>query len=124
MFSRIIFALAVAGALLYLASLRRHLRRGGIVSPPFAAGMFIFVLGIIIVAITDISSLHLLWWLPCSFIIGLVILLSFWGQKLVIAGMVLLAMPLERDDAEQLYRAKNTRARRKKREMRRRKRRR
>jgi hypothetical protein len=122
MFSRVIFALAVAGALLYLVSLRRHIRRGGIVSLPFAAGMFIFTLGIIVVMITGVSSLHLLWWLPCSLIIGLVNLLSFWGQKLVITCMLLLAMPLEQDAIEHLYRARNTRARRKKREMRRRKR--
>jgi hypothetical protein len=122
MFSRIIFAFAVAGALLYFVSLRRDLRQGDSTSPPVAAGMFIFTLGIIAVVITGKSSLHLLWWLPCSFIIGIVLLLSFWGQKLVILCMLLLAIPLEQDAMEHLYRARNTRARRKKREMRRRKR--
>jgi hypothetical protein len=90
-----VFVLAIMWTLWLLVRVRRQLRRGDIVIPPLVAGTLVFALGIIVVMVTGVSPLHLVWWLPCSFIVGLVMLLLPLGTRLLLSFLVLLAMPLE-----------------------------
>jgi hypothetical protein len=74
MISQGVLVLAMVWTLWQLVHVRRQLRRGAIVVPPLVAATLVFALGIIVVIVTGVSPLHLLWWFPCSFIIGLVVL--------------------------------------------------
>ena len=74
---------------------RGAVRRGAMVVPPFVAATLVFALGIVAVIVTDVSPLHLLWWFPCSFIIGLVALVFPLGTHLLLRFLVLLVGPIE-----------------------------
>jgi len=95
MISEGVLVLAVVWTLWQLVHVRRQLRSGAMVVPPLVAAMLVFALGIIVVIVTGVSPLHLLWWFPCSFIIGLVVLVFPLGTQLLLRFLVLLAGPIE-----------------------------
>ena len=90
-----VFVLAIVWPLWQLVHVRRQLRRGAMVVPPMVAATLVFALGIIVVIVTGVSPLHLVWWFPCSFIIGLVVLVFPLGTHLLLRFLVLLAGSLE-----------------------------
>jgi len=90
-----VFVLAIVWTLWQLVHVRRQLRRGAIVVPPLVAATLVFALGIIVVIVTGVSPLHLVWWFPCSFIIGLVVLVFPLGTHLLLRFLVLLAGSIE-----------------------------
>lgn len=47
---------------------------GDIIVPPVFASTLLFALGVIVVQVLDVSSLHLLWWFPVTFVPGIVVL--------------------------------------------------
>ena len=96
-----VLVLAVRWTLWQLVHVRRQLRRGAIVVPPLVAATLVFALGVIVVLVTGVSSLHLLWWFPCSFIIGLVVLVYPLGTQLLLHFLVLLAGPIESNELPQ-----------------------
>ena len=95
MISQGVFVLAIVWTLWQLVHVRRQLRRGAIVVPPLVAATLVFAFGIIVVIVTGVSPLHLLWWFPCSFIIGLVVLVFPLGTHLLLRFLVLLAESIE-----------------------------
>ena len=76
-----VLVLAMVWTLWQLVRVRRQLRSGAIVVPPLVAATLVFALGIIVVIMTGVSPLHLLWWFPCSFIVGLVMLVFPLGNS-------------------------------------------
>jgi len=96
-----VLVLAVGWTLWQLVHVRRQLRRGAIVVPPLVAATLVFALGVIVVLVTGVSALHLLWWFPCSFIIGLVVLVYPLGTQLLLLFLVLLAGPRESSELPQ-----------------------
>ena len=95
MISHGVLVLAMVWTLWQLVHVRRQLRRGAIVVPPLVAATLVFALGIIAVIVTGVSPLHLIWWFPCSFIIGLVGLVFPLGTPLLLRFLVLLAGSME-----------------------------
>jgi hypothetical protein len=95
MISQGVFVLALVWTLWQLVHVRRQLRSGAIVVPPLVAATLVFALGIIVITVTGVSPLHLVWWFPCSFIIGLVVLVFPLGTPLLLRFLVLLAGPME-----------------------------
>lgn len=91
-----VWVLAIGWTLWQLVCVRRQLRRSDIVIPPLMAGTLVFALGILVVMVTRVSPLHLVWWFPCSFVVGLAALLFPLGTRLLLSFLVLLAMPMER----------------------------
>jgi len=91
MISQGVFVLAIVWTLWQLVHVRQQLRRGAMVVPPLVAATLVFALGIIVVIVTGVSPLHLVWWFPCSFIIGLVVLVFPLGTHLLLRFLVLLA---------------------------------
>jgi hypothetical protein len=85
-----VFVLAIVWTLWQLVHVRRQLRSGAIVVPPMVAATLVFALGIIVVSVTGVSPLHLVWWFPCSFVIGLVVLMFPLGTHLLLRFLVLL----------------------------------
>ena len=61
----------------------------------------VFALGIIVVIMTGVSPLHLLWWFPCSFIVGLVMLVFLLGTHLFLRFLVLFAGSMESSERPQ-----------------------
>jgi hypothetical protein len=96
MISQGVFVLAIAWTLWHFVHVRQQLRRGAIVVPPLVAATLVFALGIIVVLVTGVSPWHLVWWFPCSFLMGLVVLVFPLGTALLIRFLVLLAGPLQR----------------------------
>ena len=113
-----VFVLAIMWTLWLLVRVRRQLRRGDIVIPPLVAGTLVFALGIIVVMVTGASPLHLVWWFPCSFIVGLAALLFPLGTRLLLGFLVLLAMPMESGRPTQPLAGKDARVGRRKRKSR------
>ena len=101
MLSQGVFVLAIVWTLWQFVHVRRQLRRGAMVVPPLVAATLIFALGIIVVIVTGVSPLHLVWWFPCSFIIGLVVLVFPLGTHLLLRFLVLLAGPIESHERPQ-----------------------
>ena len=95
MISQGVVVLAIVWTLWQLVHVRRQLRRGAMVVPPMVAATLVFALGIIVVIVTGVSPLHLIWWFPCSFIIGLVVLVFSLGTHLLLRFLVLLAGSIE-----------------------------
>jgi hypothetical protein len=89
MISQGVFVLAIGWTLWQLVHVRRQLRRGAIVVPPMVAATLVFAFGILVVIVTGVSPLHLVWWFPGSFIIGLVVLVFPWGTPLLLRFLVL-----------------------------------
>lgn len=79
-----VFVLAIVWTLWRIVRIRRQLRRGDVLIPPLIAGTLVFALGIIAVIVTGVSPLHLVWWFPCSFIVGLAVLLFPLGTRLLL----------------------------------------
>ena len=96
-----VFVLAIVWTLWQLVHVRRQLRRGALVVPPLVAATLVFALGIIVVIVTGVSPLHLVWWFPCSFLIGLVVLVFPLGTQLLLRFLVLLAGSLESSELPQ-----------------------
>ena len=90
-----VLVLAMVWTLWQFVHVRRQLRRGAMVVPPLVAATLVFALGIIVVIVTGVSPWHLLWWFPCSFIIGLVGLVFPLGTHLLLRFLVLLAGSME-----------------------------
>lgn len=70
--------------------IRQLLRSGDIVSPPMFASTVLFALGIGAVLALDASPLHLLWWFPVTFVLGIVVLMFPTDVCLTMNGLVLL----------------------------------
>ena len=96
-----VFVLAIVWTLWQLVHVRRQLRRGAIVVPPIVAATLVFALGIIVVIVIGVSPLHLVWWFPCSFIIGLVMLVFPLGTHLLLRFLVLFAGSIESSELPQ-----------------------
>ena len=98
-----IFVPAIVWTLWQLVRVRRKLCRGDIVIPPLIAGTLVFALGIIAVIVAGLSPLHLVWWFPFSFMVGLVVLLFPMGTRLLLNQPVTSAGELraarQREDA-------------------------
>jgi hypothetical protein len=90
-----VVVLAIVWTLWHLMHVRKQLRSGAIVVPPFVAATLVFALCIVVVLLTGVSPLHLLWLFPVSFLIGLVLLIFPLGTKLFILFMGLLVGRLE-----------------------------
>ena len=101
MISQGVFVLAIVWTLWQLVHVRQQLRRGAMVVPPLVAATLVFALGIIVVIVTGVSPLHLVWWFPCSFIIGLVVLVFPLGTHLLLRFLVLLAGSIESSEPPQ-----------------------
>lgn len=86
---------ALAQGLNQSARERRQLRSGAMVVPPLVAATLVFALAIIVSSMTSVSPLHLVWWVPCSFIIGLVALIFLLGTRLPFRFLVLFVGPME-----------------------------
>lgn len=114
-----VLVLAIVWTLWQLVHVRRQLRRGAIVVPPLVAATFILALGIIVVLVTGMSPLHLIWWFPCSFILGLVVLVFPLGTHLLLRFLVLLAGSMESSKLPQPQAWRDTRGGRGKRKPRR-----
>jgi hypothetical protein len=91
-----ILVLAMVWTLWQLVRVRRQLRSGAIVVPPLVAATLVFALGIIVVIMTGVSPLHLLWWFPCSFVVGFAVLVFPLGTHLLLRFLVLFAGSMER----------------------------
>lgn len=85
-----VFVLAIVWTLWQILHMRRQVRSGAIVVPPHVAATLIFALCIVVVMLTGVSPLHLVWLFPCSFIMGIVVLLFPLGTKLIIPGFSVL----------------------------------
>jgi hypothetical protein len=109
MISQGVFVLAIVWTLWQLVRVRRQLRRGAMVVPPLVAATLVFALGIIVVIVTGVSPLHLVWWFPCSFIIGLVVLVFPLGTHLLLRFLVLFAGSLESSELPQPQAGRATR---------------
>jgi len=96
-----VFVLAIVWTLWQLVHVRRQLRRGAMVVPPLVAATLVFALGTIVVIVTGVSPLHLVWGFPCSFIIGLVVLVFPLGTHLLLRFLVLLAGSIESSEPPQ-----------------------
>lgn len=70
----VIVVVAIAWVVGLLITIRHQLRSGGIVVPPMFASTLLFALGIVAVIVLGASPLHLLWWFPLSFVLGVVVL--------------------------------------------------
>lgn len=90
-----IVALAIVWTLWHLVHVRKQLRSGAIVVPPFVAATLVFALCIIVVILTGVSPLHLVWLFPVSFLVGLVLLLFPLGTKLLLLFLGLLVGTVE-----------------------------
>jgi hypothetical protein len=104
-----VLVLAIVWTLWQFVHVRRQLRRGAIVVPPLVAATLIFALGIIVVIVTGVSPLHLIWWFPCSFILGLVVLVFPLGTHLLLYFLVLLAESMESSELPQPQAWRDTR---------------
>jgi hypothetical protein len=113
-----VFVLAIVWTLWRIVRIRRQLRRGDVLIPPLVVGTLVFALGIIAVMVTGVSPLHLVWWFPCSFIVGLAVLLFPLGTRLLLGFLVLLAMPMESSGPTQPLAGKDARVGRRKRKSR------
>jgi hypothetical protein len=96
-----VLVLAIGWTMWQLVRVRRQLRRGAMVVPPLVAATLIFALGSIVVIVTGVSPLHLLWWFPCSFIVGLVVLVFPLGTHLLLRFLVLFAGSMESSERPQ-----------------------
>ena len=76
--------LAIVWTLWQLVHVRKQLRSGAIVVPPFVTATLVFALCIVVVMLTGVSPLHLVWLFPVSFLVGLVLLVFPLGTKLII----------------------------------------
>jgi len=101
MISQGVLVLAMVWTLWQLVHVRRQLRRGAMVVPPLVAATLVFALGLIVVIVTGVSPLHLIWWFPCSFIMGLVVLVFPLGTRLLLRFLVLLAGSMESSEPPQ-----------------------
>ncbi len=89
--STVIRVAAIIWVIAQLLTTRRRVRQGEIVVPPLFAATLVFILFILVVWIMGASPLHLLWWFPLSFVLGIAVLLFPAGQLLVMACLGLLA---------------------------------
>jgi len=87
--------LAIVWTLWQLVHVRKQLRSGAIVVPPFVTATLVFALCIVVVMLTGVSPLHLVWLFPVSFLVGLVLLVFPLGTKLIILFLVLLVGAVE-----------------------------
>lgn len=83
-------------ALLYIVLMllwfRRTIGRGGIIVPPIVMAVLVFTLFAIIVFFAGWSSLHLIWLLILSFVIGTMLLIFPIVQSFLFAFLELLAL--------------------------------
>lgn len=87
----VIVVVAIAWVVGLLVAIRHQLRSGGIVVPPMFASTLLFALGIVAVIVLGASPLHLLWWFPLSFVLGVVVLTFPAGVTFTMACLGLLA---------------------------------
>ena len=66
------------------------IKNGDIISPPMVAAALIFLLFLVVVLLTKISNFHLLWLFPLSFLLGVMMMFSSWGQKIVMGFILVL----------------------------------
>ena len=96
--STVIIVLAIGWVIVQLLITRTRLHSGETVVLPLFAATLVFLLFILVVWAMGVSSLHLLWLFPLSFVLGVAILLFPAGQQLVMACLGLLAGLKGRDE--------------------------
>jgi hypothetical protein len=87
----VIVVVAIAWVVGLLVAIRHQLRSGGIVVPSMFTSTLLFALGIVAVIVLGASPLHLLWWFPLSFVLGVVVLMFPAGVTFTMACLGLLA---------------------------------
>lgn len=60
----------------------------------------LFALGVIVVLVLGVSSLHLLWWFPVTFVLGIVMLMFPAGVHFTMTCLALLAGPKSGHDSQ------------------------
>jgi hypothetical protein len=86
-----IFLLSVLWVIGILFSIRKSVKKGGIIVPPIFSGTLCFALSIFAVLLLHVSPFHLIWAFFLSYIIGTVMLISPQITKLVMYAMIALA---------------------------------
>jgi hypothetical protein len=95
----LVLGVAIVWVIWILLDTRRRLRTGGVVLPPMFASTVLFALGIGVVLALGALPLHLLWWFPVTFVLGVVVLMFPTGVHLTMTGLALLAEPKSHHDA-------------------------
>jgi hypothetical protein len=95
----LVLVVAIGWVIWILLGIRQLLRSGDIVCPPMFASTVLFAVGIGAVLALDASPLHLLWWFPVTFVLGLVVLMFPTGVYLTMNGLALLAGPKPHRDS-------------------------
>jgi hypothetical protein len=107
-----VLVLAIVWTLWQLVHAQRQVRSGAIVIPPFVAATLVFALCIVVVMLTGVSPLHLVWLFPCSFLVGIAVLLFPFGTHLLLRFLVLLAGSVEGSALPQPQAGRGSRVRR------------
>lgn len=94
----VVLWVAIVWVVWVVLATRHQLRTGDIVVPPMFASTLLFALGVIVVFVLDVSSLHLLWWFPVTFVLGIVVLTFPAGVHFTMNCLALLAGPKPHHD--------------------------
>ncbi len=99
----VVLLAAIAWVILQLRDTRRKLRSGDAVKIPEFAATLVFGLCIVAIVVFGLSALHLLWLLPLSVGVGLLMLLFRAGVNFTMACLGLFASfkPYQESDREQ-----------------------
>jgi hypothetical protein len=99
LFNSVVLGVAIVWVVWILFEMRQRLRTGGIVAPPMFASTLLFALGIIFVLVLSLSSLHLLWWFPVTFLLGIGVLTFPASVHFTMTCLALLAGPKHHHDS-------------------------
>ena len=88
--SKIILVIAVIWPIWQMLSIRKQVLRGGIIVPPFVASTLIFAIFVLVVLIFSFSPFHLLWLFILSLILGFVLIIFPFVQRITIAFLAIL----------------------------------
>ena len=99
LFNSVVLGVAIVWVVWILFEMRQRLCTGGIVVPPMFAATLLFALGIIFVLLLGLSSLHLFWWFPVTFVLGIGLLTFPAGVHFTMICLALLAGPKHHHDS-------------------------
>lgn len=99
LFNSVVLGVAIVWVVWILFEMRQRLRTGAIVAPPMVASTLLFALGIIFVLVLGLSSLHLLWWFPVTFLLGIGVLTFPASVHFTMTCLALLAGPKHHHDS-------------------------
>ena len=99
--SKSILIVSIVWILWQFLRTRRLARGGKIIVPPFFATLLVFSLCVLGVIVLGVSPFHLLWLLPVSFIVGIVLLAIPFTQMVIMTLLMMLAMPRNWEEEEE-----------------------